>query len=150
MVERGGLGKIPVAPAEEFDEFIGLVVDVKRELQPDYPDKESGVEQYHLLLKPDKIKVKGKTGCLHEWVRITKKEQEDGIIREGSSIYRYIQEIQSVLPETKDAETPDDVFKILIAKHFLFKRKVLGSSFRGHPPRRYWVPIKLLGGDENE
>ena len=69
-----------------LEEFKGVVVDVVLEKNT-FGDTDN--DQYHLTMKPEGIVMKGKTGFIHEWVRLSAKATQKSV-PEGSIIERYL------------------------------------------------------------
>jgi hypothetical protein len=132
MVDRVG--------ANVLDEFEGKVVDVVLEKNT-FADSESS--QYHITMSGENIEVKGKTGVIHEWIRLSPKTTEESI-PEGSIVDKYLTQLEIVLPEAKKAKTLADAFVLMKGKTFLFKKVKLGKAFEGHPARALWLPVQLL------
>lgn len=124
-----------------FDRFEGIIEDIK--LEPSQLNPEDQTMQYHLYIKPTNVEVKGKTGLMHEWIRLSQTTTDD-TIPEGSILDRYITEIETVIPETKKIETHTEVFLQLKGKKFLFTKKKLGKAYEGKEAKEYWVPIAKL------
>lgn len=120
-----------------FDDFVGTVEDVQ--LESNQLGEES-TQQYHISVKAEDVEIKGKTGLIHEWIRMSKTAKEDSV-PQGSVLDRYLSQIELVVPEAKEAETLKDAFDLLKGKKFQFKRMKLGKSFEGHEARNYWVPF---------
>lgn len=132
MVERkeGGQG---------LTEFKGEVLDVIREAN-NINDTDS--EQYHLTMKPEDVEIKGKTGLLHEWVKMSDKSSQE-VVQEGSVIEKYLSIIEGLLPEAKSAKTVDEAMALLKGKSFLFRKQKLGRSYEGKSAREVWTPVQL-------
>lgn len=122
-----------------LDEFTGTVQDVQLESN-EVGDEETN--QYHISIKADDIDVRGKTGMIHEWIRMSKTAKEDSI-PQGSVVDRYLQQLEIAVPEAKKAKTLADAFDLMKGKKFKFKRMKLGKSFEGHEARNYWCPVSL-------
>jgi hypothetical protein len=103
---------------------------------------EEKLMQYHISIKPEGIDIKGKTGMLHEWIRLTKTTKEDSV-PEGSVLDGYLKMIEMVLPAAKKAETLDEAFGLLKGKRFLWKKMKLGKAYSGHEAKEYWVSVQL-------
>lgn len=126
--------------ANILDEFKGVVEDVILEKNT-LADAEQ--DQYHIVMNPEDVEVKGKTGKLHEWIRLSPKTTQESI-PEGSIIDKFLTQLEIVLPDSKKAKTLDEAFGMMKDKKFLFKRVKLGKSFEGHPARSVWTPVQLL------
>ena len=124
----------------QFNEFEGEVVDVQLE----EPTKKGMSQQYHLQMKPSTKEIKGKTGLLHTWIRLTDTCTETSVPR-GSVIDRYMEALEDIHGEdVKELKTIQEVFEFMKGKSYLFKTKVLGRAFQGHEPSEYWVPVKTV------
>jgi hypothetical protein len=120
-----------------LEEFKGVVVDVVLEKNT-LGDNEA--DQYHITMKPEGITMKGKTGMLHEWVRLSAKATQKSV-PEGSIVERYLSQLEVVLPDAKKAKTLDEAFSLMKGKRFLFRRVKLGRAFEGKPARELWCPV---------
>ena len=138
MVEQ--LGKLNVTSSDLFEEFKGKVIKIEIDSPPSFPE----IKQYHLFVQPSEIDVKGASGFFHIFIRIPKKTLEKGEVVEGSVLYRYIQEIQSLVKESKGATKIEEVFETMVNKTFLFKKQILGQSYKGNPARQYFTPKELI------
>jgi len=132
MVERNA--------GQGLEKFTGTVADVVLEKNT-FADADS--DQYHITIKADGVNVKGKTGFIHEWVRLSAKATQKSV-PEGSIVERYLGAIEAVVPEARLAKTLDEAFKLLIGKKFTWSRVKLGRAFAGNPPREMWVPQSLV------
>jgi hypothetical protein len=132
MVERVG--------ANILEEFEGRVIDVVLE-KNQFADSES--DQFHVTMEGLNIEVKGKTGVLHEWIRLSPKTTQESI-PEGSIIDKYLTQLEIVLPEAKKAKTLNEAFGLMKGKVFLFKKIKLGKAFEGHPARAVWLPVQII------
>lgn len=121
-------------------EFVGVVADVVLEKNTFTGDDES--TQYHITMKPEGIAMKGKTGFIHEWVRLSAKATQKSV-PEGSIIERYLSQLEVVMPDAKKAKTLDEAFAMMKGKSFLFRRVKLGRAFQGNQPRDMWTPCGL-------
>ena len=126
--------------ANLLEEFDGEVVDVVLE-QNTYNDDASS--QFHITMKPTSVEVKGKTGLLHEWIRMSPKSTEE-VVPEGSVLDKYLTQVEMIVSEAKKAKTLTEAFKCIVGKKFTFKKVKLGRSFEGHSAREYWTPTVLL------
>jgi hypothetical protein len=127
-IERTGL--------EEVD---AVVVDVMLESN----QLQQGATQYHITLDPENVEIKGKTGLLHEWIRVPKTATSESI-PQGSVVDRYLQQVEIVLPEAKKAKTVLEALQLMKGKKFKFKRLKLGKAFEGHEAREYWCCVSRL------
>jgi len=118
-----------------FEEFVGTVKNVTKESNQ---LEGQATEQYHLEIDAEGIEIKGKTGLIHEWIRLSKTAKED-TIPEGSVVDRYLQQIELCLPEAKKAKNLSEAFAMMKGKKFNFKKMKLGRAFEGHDAREYWV-----------
>lgn len=126
--------------ANLLEEFSGEVVDVQLEMNQ-FADTDSS--QFHITMKPTDKEIKGKTGMLHEWIRMSPKSKEE-IIPEGSILDKYLTQVEMLVPEAKKAKTLTEAFATIKGKKFTFKKVKLGRSFEGHAAREYWVPVRRL------
>ncbi len=124
----------------QFEEFEGVVEDVK--LEPTNLKGEEG-EQYHIIIKPTNVEIKGKTGMMHEWIRVTAKATDESV-PEGSVLHRFLTELWTVDKETKSMGTHTEMFNALRGKKFKWVKKTLGKSFDGHDAKEYWCPQAKL------
>jgi hypothetical protein len=122
-----------------LDEFKGVVADVVLERNT---FGETDSDQYHMTMKPEGIAMKGKTGFIHEWIRLSSKATQKSV-PEGSIVERYLSQLEVVVPEVKKAKTLDEAFAMIKGKRLLFRRVKLGRAFQGHQPREMWVPVAL-------
>ena len=132
MVER--------TTAKTFDEFEGIIEDVQ--VEPSNLDNDTS-EQYHLFIKPTNVEIEGKTGFIHEWVRISPKCTDESI-QEGSVLDKFIQQIEILDSATKKMTRHMDVMLSLKGKKYLFKKVKHGRSFEDKPAKEYWTPVKEL------
>lgn len=125
--------------AQTFDEFEGTVesVDIEESTLKD------GGQQYHITINPENVVVEGKTGKMHEWVRIPPKAT-DVTVPEGSVIDRYLIQLELLQDEVKEMEAHAEAFKAMVGKKYLFKRVKHGRAFEDHKAKEYWTPVKLL------
>lgn len=130
MVER--------TKSEGFDEFVGVVENVI--LEPS--NLTDGGEQYHLTMKPEGVEITGKTGLMHEWIRVPPKATETSV-PEGSVLDKFVQELEVLHNEVKKLGSVPEIFAFLVGKKYLFKKKKLGKSFDGHEAKAYWVPVSF-------
>jgi hypothetical protein len=128
-----------VLRSEGFKEFVGTVVDVTLESNDLTEEK---LMQYHISIKPEGKVIKGKTGMIHEWIRLTKTAKEDSV-PEGSVLDNYLKMIEMIIPAAKRAATLDEAFGLLKGKKFLWKKVKLGKAYAGHEAKEYWVCTAL-------
>jgi hypothetical protein len=129
-----------------FDVFIGKVDDVKIVDDPVREEEEG--QQYHIEMSCLDKEIKGETGKLHEWIRISAKATDD-TVPEGSVLDKYLEELESVLPDArKEGLTIMQVLSLMKGKVFQFRKKKLGRSFEGHEAKPYWTPVRLLTQEE--
>jgi len=121
-------------------EFNGTVEDVQLEKNT-YADADN--DQFHITMKPVDKEIKGKTGLLHEWIRMSPKSKEE-MIPEGSILDKYLTQVEMLVPEAKKAKTLSDAFNCMKGKKFTFKKVKLGRAFEGHAAREYWVPVSKI------
>jgi hypothetical protein len=126
--------------SQGLEEFKGIVAEVVLEKNT-FGDAES--DQYHITMKPEGLQMKGKTGFIHEWVRLSTKATQKSV-PEGSIVERYLSQLEVVLPEAKKAKTLDEAFSLMKGKKFLFRRVKLGRAFEGKPAREMWVPVSPI------
>ena len=132
IVERTGQNML--------EEFEGKVIDVVLEKNT-FADNETS--QYHLTIEGLNIDVKGKTGHIHEWIRLSPKAKEEAV-PEGSIVDKYLTQLEIVLPEVKKAKTLGDAFGMMKGKSFVFKKVKLGRAFEGNPARSLWLPLSII------
>jgi protein-tyrosine phosphatase len=97
-------------------EFNGKVVNITIE-----KDKNE-MSQYHLEILPLDLEIKGKTGYMHEWIRITKETTDTDII-EGSILDFYIQDLELCDKSVKNMKTHQEVLFFMKDKCFQFAKK---------------------------
>lgn len=132
--------------AQLFDVFIGRVEDVK--IVDDQQRVEDQGQQYHIEMDCLDKEIKGETGKLHEWLRITAKSTED-TVPEGSVLDKYLEELEAILPDArKEGLSVMQVLTMMKTKVFQFRKKKLGRSFEGHEAKQYWTPVRLLTAEE--
>lgn len=122
-----------------LEEVNATVVDVTLESN----QLSQGATQYHISLDPENVEIKGKTGLLHEWLRMPKTAKEDSI-PQGSVVDRYLQQVEIVVPAARKAKTVKEALELMKGHKFKFKRLKLGKAFEGHEAREYWAPIQAL------
>jgi len=132
MVER--------TEAQGFDTFEGQVESVERE-----PSSLEGVdqEQYHIQIKPLNVEISGKTGFIHEWVRISAKTT-DTSVPEGGVLDKYLGEIEVLFREAKKLDSHAEVFALLTGNSFSWVKKKLGKAYDGNAAKEYWAPNKII------
>lgn len=130
MVER--------TEAQGFDEFSGEVIEVVLEpaKSEDYQD------QYHITIKPLDVQVTGKTGMMHEWIRVPGKATE-ATVPQGSVIDGYIKALERLDKSVKAVKTVESVFKWMEGKKFHFAKEKLGKAYGNYPAADYWVPVSI-------
>ena len=126
--------------SKSFEQFEGTVEDIKVE-SSNLPDDVS--EQYHLFIKAHDQEIGGKTGLIHEWIRISPTATPSSV-PEGCVMDRYLQQLEILFPEVKDKEFHSEAFLLLKDKKCLFKKLKLGKSFEEHKAKDYWTPVKVL------
>jgi hypothetical protein len=124
--------------AQGLEEFKGTVESVELE---DSKLIDAG-SQFHIKIKALDVKVEGKTGYIHDWIRQTETTTANSVPR-GSVIDRYLAQLEIVMPEVKKCTTVEQAFKLLVGKTFTFKKMALGKAFSGHEARSYWLETKL-------
>lgn len=125
---------------QTWTEFQGEVVDVALE----QPKEDDRLPQYHISVKPSDKEIKGKTGLMHEWIRISATATETSLPR-GSVADRYVEALEDVHGDkVKNLKTVKEVFEFMKSKKYQFKSKVLGRAFQNNPAAEYWVPVKEL------
>ena len=124
----------------EITEFIGVVEKCEIETN-ELKDKVQ--HQYHIFIKPENIEIKGKSGFMHEWIRIPGTSDESHI-PEGSVLDKFVTELEIIDKTVKNIKTVPEVFKSIIGKKYKFVHKKLGKSFNGNEAKLYWVPITQI------
>jgi len=132
---------LEVIESQGLQSFEGVVEKV--ELQP--ATSENRNDQYKITIA---TAVSKKSGKMYEWVGLSA-TANDKQVPEGSSLHRYLQELWTVVPETKKLDTVGEQLKAMTGKKFRFVRKVLGKSFTDgsgvkHEAKESWVPQALL------
>jgi len=122
-----------------FEEFVGKVENI---LLEDSMYEGESFKQYHLMLKPKDKEIKGKTGQIHEWIKISPKTT-DTSVPEGSILDRYLQQIEILFAEAKQKQSHIEAMQLLIGKSFKFKKIKLGQSYEGKEAKMYWTPVGL-------
>jgi hypothetical protein len=123
-----------------MEEFEGKVIEVTLEKNT-FNDAES--DQYHIQMEPTTLQIKGKTGHLHEWLRLSAKTTQTQI-PEGSVVERYLSQVELCISDARKAKTLNEALNMMKGKTFLFKKVKLGRSYEGKPAREVWTPIKLV------
>ena len=123
-----------------MEEFEGTVKDVVLE-KNSFQDEIS--DQYHITMEPTTLVIKGKTGFLHEWLRLSPKTTQTAV-PEGSVVERYLAQVELCLSEARKAKTLNEALALMKGKTFLFKKVKLGRSYEGRPAREVWTPIRLI------
>lgn len=100
-------------------------------------------KQFHIVMAPTNVEVKGTTGKLHEWVPMSSKATETEV-PQGSVLDRYLQQVEIVIPAAKKESTVSGAMNLLKGKKFRFQKVKLGKDFDGHPAREYAVPVVAL------
>lgn len=126
---------------QQFEEFEGKVKDIK--IEPSKLKNQEELEQYHIYIEPLNVKIEGKTGLIHEWIRISEKAT-DNSVPEGSVLDRYLQQIEILHGEAKAKPSHVEVFQLLLGNSYKFKKVKLGKSFEKHEAKEYWTPIVKL------
>ncbi len=131
MVER--------TESQGFDRFTGTVDDVVFEAstQDDRPD------QYHVLMNPEDVTVEGKTGKMHQWLKIPK-TATDSSVPQGSVIDAYITGLERLDKAVKSIATVKEVLEWMKSKKFVFNKEQPGKAFGKHEAADVWMPITLV------
>ena len=127
---------------ENIEEFEGEMSNIQ--LEPSTNEHITG-SQWHFEMSPlnKALLAKSATGKFHEWVK-QPGTATDETVPEGCALDRYVQEIEMVHSETKKMTKVSEVFKSVIGKKYLFKKKKLGKAFKGFEAKEYWVPVKEI------
>ena len=131
MVER--------TEAQGFDEFTGLVENVELEVATE----EDRQDQYHITIDPIDVQVQGKTGKMHEWIRIPGSSTKSSV-PQGSVIDAYIRALERLDGAVKKLKDVSEVFAYMKGRKFKFNREKLGKAFGDYKAADYWVPVSLL------
>ncbi len=123
-----------------LDEFVAVIKSAEFEESKDPNDDK---RQYHLKLDPEGIEIKGATGCLHEWVPMSKTCTEE-IVPPQSVMDRYLQQMEICIKEVEDAKSIADAFALLVGKKFKFKSMQLGRDYDKFKAKDYFVPVALV------
>jgi hypothetical protein len=121
----------------KLEEIEGFVESVESE------SNTVGSAQYHLVIRPTNVEVKGKTGRFHEWVPMSKTATEE-TVPHGSVMERYLTHMEIAVPAVKKAATIKAAFNLLVGKKFRFQRMKLGRDYDGNPAREYLVPVAQM------
>lgn len=121
-----------------LDEFVGTVESV--ELEVGIEDR----KQYHVVIDPEDIEIKGQTGRMHEWIPMSPKSKEDAL-PQGSVMDRFLLQLEIVIKEAKKAVTVKEALQLMVGKKFKFSKIKLGKDFSGHAAKEYIVPVQLMG-----
>lgn len=129
MVER--------TEARGFEEFTGTVADVHME--------ESSVngemqKQCHISITPHDVTVKGKTGLMHEWIRLPEGAAEN-TVPEGSVADKFLAQLELMDSKVKTLDVAE-AFAWLKGRTFLWKKVRHGKSYQGYAAKEYWTPAK--------
>lgn len=141
----GGDIMVDRTEAQGFEEFKGKVESVT--LEP--ATEEDRQDQYHIVIEPIDVEVTGKTGRMHDWIRVTKTTTNESVPL-GSVIDAYIKAIERIDSSVKKEPTVSGVFKWLVGKTFKFNQEKLGKAFGDHPAADYWVPVKIFTEKEGK
>jgi len=123
--------------SQGLTEFDGIVESIALE------EGTEGNRQFHLIIEPTSLTVKGKTGKLHEWVPLSATSTDDGIAK-GSVMDFYLRQLELVMSAAKKASTCTQAFNLMKGKRFHFQKMELGRAYAGNPAKQYAVPVKLL------
>ena len=135
--------KEKIAAIEKIRTFSGIVESIDREASQ-LPE---GNDQYHIKMRPIEPKelidlVKDSTtGCLHEWIGISKSTTETEIA-EGSLLDNYITEAVFQIPELDKYNTHGEFMNGLIKRVYVFTKKRIGKAFKGYPAKEVFIPTK--------
>lgn len=124
---------------QAFEEFEGKVESIQLERSKLLDGSEQ--EQYHITIVPLNVTVEGKTGRMHEWIRISPKATET-TVPEGSVLDRYLSQIEILHSEAKKQKTHLEAMNLLNGNSYLWKKTKLGKSFEGKEAKDYWIPVK--------
>ena len=125
---------------EVFTEFEGLIEDIVLE-NTTIDGRE--IKQYHLIIEATDKTIKGKTGKVHEWIKLSNHVTETSVPKD-STLDLYMQEIENILSDAKSCKSVSEEMNLLKGKKFHFTKKVLGREFEGKKPREMWIPDKVL------
>jgi len=129
--------------AKIFDEFIGTVKDVA--LEPSSLDTE--IDQYHVVIKPLDVEVAGKTGMMHEWVRVPATATETSV-PEGSGIDLFLRDLEACSRDVRQVKNVADAFNFMKDKTFKFVKGKIGKAFKGKEAGEHWLPKRLFESDD--
>jgi len=121
--------------AKTFEEFSGKVLDVTIEPSTLNPEE----DQYHIQIKPLDIEIKGRTGLMHDWIRIPPTATAESV-PEGSVIDLYIRELEACDKKVKALDMVNQVFLSMKGKTFKFVKGKLGKAFDGKQAADHWLP----------
>lgn len=127
---------IEIKSSTGFDRFTGKVESITLE-------KGNFGEQWHMIIVPTDVKVKGKTGAFHNFIPHPN-TATDKTIPEGSILARYIEELKVIFPDILSKNSVEEALKVMVGKTFEFIPKKLGKSFRGYEAKEYFVPIRII------
>lgn len=133
MVER--------TEAQGFDEFTGLVESV--EYEEPREGSASDNPQYHIIMDPKDVTVKGKTGKMHEWIKLSGTATETSVPQD-SVADKYLRALERLDKSVKNLTTVKEAFQYMVGKTFRFNKETLGRAYGGHPAASYWVPVELV------
>lgn len=122
----------------KLDEFTATVTSITLE-QGVTADR----KQYHILMAPEGLEIKGPSGALHEWVPMSPKATDDKI-PQGSVMDRYLQQVEICVPAAKKEASVAAALNLLVGKKFRFQKIKLGKDFDGHAAREYAVPVQAV------
>ena len=125
--------------AKSFDEFTGKVHKISYE-QAKSDDRQP---QYHIEIEPQDVEIKGKTGLMHEWIRVPSTSTQTSV-PQGSVIDAYIRALERLDKKVKDIKSVEDALLWMKGKTFRFTKEVLGKSYGTYPASAYWVPVQLV------
>lgn len=125
--------------AKTFEEFSGKVLSV--DVEPSSLNAEE--DQYHIQIKPLDVEIKGKTGLMHDWIRIPPTADINSV-PEGSVIDMYIRELEKCDTKLKQMESVNAVFQYMKGKTFKFVKGKLGKAFDGKQAADHWLPRTIV------
>lgn len=129
--------------AEGFDEFEGMVKKITIEKSKQSRDSEVEIEQYHIEIEALNKEIKGKTGLIHTWIKISPKTTPTAVT-EDSVLDKYIRQLELLDSAVKKFETHIECINWMKEKKFVFKLAKLGKAYDGHEATEYWLPAKIL------
>ena len=121
----------------KMDEFEAIVESV--ELETGIQDR----KQYHIVMNPTSVEVKGATGRMHEWLPVSPRATEEAV-PQGSVMDRYLTQVEICVKGAKTCKTIKEELGLMVGKKFRFKKIKLGKDFNGQPAREYSVPVTAL------